>query len=679
MQTHIVKTFEEHLSTIRDDLFLVSSITILPFGINGQLIENSIEYLYGDSWGITDEFLDRAAHECIKWALPKTKAIFHAPHGYRFQKPSGQPENVFVRAGNMLLYQDLLTVFCHLILRKMPENATIIFIDSFTIYSFALGLQSLLGYFSRQSGNSNTVIPLVENFHSYDIEPNFRLPNTKDYFVIISASTADELREKLIKDHNAEESRIIHLLGIGPSGSSLQDSSIYFEERNTETKYLRESKVIGINTEEFMVSHGNVIPVRITKKHVLKEQTDVLQDTFYQESLHLRMAGTSSGYGPPSLFSINNSSGIPWPNAFLNWLKQQLVHEIPASVRTIVHMNDPESEKMGETIQRQFRSVYGLNQISLVSNDDFGEQKISTIPNNSTVLIIANEDPNLGQLGAINIRLRSNPEIFRHYVLGYAFPDSNRQLQRRVNELRLASGSRPKFGWSNFRVIPVGPIQLHEAILTNYGIDWTESQELSNAVEKDIFETHRRQASGCDTQQSLEIFFPSLCGRKLALRHGSIFFSVEEEHSKDVQPHVSQEVVYLVVSSALQQARECGNKSEPELGFDENPFIKSVIDPMMFMRFNDGIIQAALLRALSKSELDFSSCDEMSLRFRQIVTHVMTNSNNTAGEAVLEFLAAVVRKKVALIESDFDDICNAAMENQNLKPYLEFFLRKSPI
>ena len=125
-------------------MYDVSNITVLPYGVDGELIDGSIQHLFGAKWKFSDKFLDEISHECIKQALPNTKTILNAPHGYIFQKPSGQYKQYFVRAGNMLSIPSLSIVFCLLILRNFPKNTKVIYIDSFTIFSFALRLQSLI-------------------------------------------------------------------------------------------------------------------------------------------------------------------------------------------------------------------------------------------------------------------------------------------------------------------------------------------------------------------------------------------------------------------------------------------------------------------------------------------------------------------------------------------------------
>ena len=180
---------------------------------------------------------------------------------------------------------------------------------------------------------------------------------------------------------------------------------------------------------------------------------------------------------------------------------------------------------------------------------------------------------------------------------------------------------------------------------TDYGIDRSRADELSSRIGKKVVRRLRQGMLTCNSESNPDIFFPSLQGNKLELRGGSIFFTDDENAEESEEQTLSQDVVYLAVVLALQQAREEEISLPLEFKFDQNPFVKTVIDPKMFWRYNDGILQAALLRALSNSELDFSSSEEMSAEFRQITISVLNNAFNNAGEATLEFLAVVARKK----------------------------------
>ena len=210
-------------------------------------------------WNITDEFLLEAAQDGISNLFDQTQTVMTAPHGYVFRKLSGREMDFFVRAGNMLREPGCAAIFNHLILRKLPINCSLIYIDSFTILSFAISLQSIVGYFHRL-GRSLPLLA-IENTHSYEMSPDFRIPNEKNYVVLISASTSGGLARKFVDESQADPTRIIHLLGVGASDSPFKDSCVYFRPLaampKPQTAGKRNNATIEIGTEEFLVAQDH--------------------------------------------------------------------------------------------------------------------------------------------------------------------------------------------------------------------------------------------------------------------------------------------------------------------------------------------------------------------------------------------------------------------------------------
>lgn len=74
-----------------------------------------------------------------------------------------------------------------------------------------------------------------------------------------------------------------------------------------------------------------------------------------------------------------------------------------------------------------------------------------------------------------------------------------------------------------------------------------------------------------------------------------------KEEGADIGP-----AVFVTISSILQQAREKKFLNQ-ENRLNTDAFQQVVLAPENFARYNDGIIQAALLRAAHPSELDYST------------------------------------------------------------------------
>ena len=78
----------------------------------------------------------------------------------------------------------------------------------------------------------------------------------------------------------------------------------------------------------------------------------------------------------------------------------------------------------------------------------------------------------------------------------------------------------------------------------------------------------------------------------------------------------------------------------------------TVLSSEAFARYNDGVIQAALLRAAIPVELDYSDAPEQSRLMRDLLQEMVTKSNRQQGEALGEFLLAITLDRLRLAQSD---------------------------
>lgn len=654
MHQPLRSAFTSDQDRLSDRLRVTTHVAIAPYNCHGKInADKVIDLASGDTPWVTDDLVKVAAADYLAQLTRKTNAVLQAPLGYRFRKPSGKTSDIFIRTGNMAREIDSLNVVSHMLLRHWPSSAKTIYVDSFTILSYALEFQKMISHFFHVS-------PVVENFHSYEIDDNFMFPVDDDYLVVISASTSNDLADKLVMHHKADRKRIIHILGAGhqDDGSSLRNSCLHFLDLKTPTIDATENIVVG--GEEFIPSYSEPRVVQLTKDHVDGQIARQYKATFYKDYLRLKQGGSLMGYGSYSLFSTCNESGV-LEDQVEEWLLNRLVHKIPASISLIVHRDDNMSRSIAERIRATagFLADMGclsLKELSAFDGLDLDESK--------SILIVAYEDPNLEQFTAAATTLRRWQEAHRHFVLAYGFPETKAGFDRLKRSL--IRGHRPSYGWSQFSVSAVGRLDTHLSSLENYPLDLKESLEGNSNLDDGLLDALR-----CYANCSRRLFLPKLNGCRLTLRPGSVFFDGEYEQLTD-------EVVYLAVSAAVQRAREVDDLS-PDLRFDSNPFIGSVLDPQMFSRYSDGILQAALLRCLHPSEMDFSGNTLLSRQVREVLIAVIKNSGNVVGEAALEFVAALVAGKIRVNTEDKEIIISVIKESSgDLAKIWDLFSEERP-
>jgi len=80
----------------------------------------------------------------------------------------------------------------------------------------------------------------------------------------------------------------------------------------------------------------------------------------------------------------------------------------------------------------------------------------------------------------------------------------------------------------------------------------------------------------------------------------------------------------------------------------QTEYVRNIIDPENFARYNDGIIQASILRAAHPLELAYEIDKEISRKFLSIIVPIITHAKDHYGEALLEFLFAIAIRKLRL-------------------------------
>ena len=645
IEERIKQSFNARRGQFEGRLKSTSHVLVAPYDERGKLVDDRIISLISrcDEWAVADIFLEQLGSRAVAKIFDetKTKTILRAPHGYLFRHLSGREDDIFVRAGNMLREPSCLAVFNHVLLRKLPPDCSLVYIDSFTILSFALGLQSLVGYFRRAKRPVSALA--IENIHSYELTSEFRIPNEANYLVLISASTSGGFAQKLVTEKRADATRIVHLLGVGPPESRLRKSCVYFLERHPPSRPIsgtsQQDAIIEIGTEEFLVAQGLPRPVPITRAHVNRDGACELHKPFYRKALkfHSPRPDSSSAY---STFSISTESGDSKCSPMRPWVYDCLVHELPASVRTLVHVGD----RMSAVVASWLHEALGNHVVTKSLDELIGAHAAS-----GSVVVVAYQDPGLELLRQSSVALRSMEGVHRHYVVGYAFPSSSGE-HRRLKEDLCMGRNGPKYGWSEYLVLPVGADTVHESLVpygASLGAEAIEQRRgvLGGPLADALIAREKRSGIPSDG-----LFLPRTNGTTLCLRHGSVFFD-------EPTAAVSQTTVHAMVSAAMQAARESGvpsgrNSAYPTPGFDDNPFVRSVLDPSMFARFSDGILQASLLRTARRSELDYSASNDLSRQFTLVCNYILDSRDHDVGEAALEFVHALATEKVSLRSAD---------------------------
>lgn len=148
-----------------------------------------------------------------------------------------------------------------------------------------------------------------------------------------------------------------------------------------------------------------------------------------------------------------------------------------------------------------------------------------------------------------------------------------------------------------------------------------------------------------------DLFWPTAEGEALSLRSD---FSLISDARND--PAATQADLFVIVSIILSQLRMSQDASRR---LSHNAYERAVVSPDNFDRFNDGVLQACLLRAATPNELSYGACDfALSEQMLNVLLHALPGQAvKERSESLMEFLIALATRRLTLHADHLRDFC----------------------
>jgi hypothetical protein len=180
-------------------------------------------------------------------------------------------------------------------------------------------------------------------------------------------------------------------------------------------------------------------------------------------------------------------------------------------------------------------------------------------------------------------------------------------------------------------------------------IDWADDHEfdLPDEVERRIQHLQKAPSEGVVE----DLFWPAADGCALALR--SDFTLVRDARR---EPSATQADLFAVMCLVLTALR---HNTDINRRLAHNAYERVVLSPHNFDRFNDGILQASLLRSARPQELAYGACDlSVSEQMLDVLMHALPDGDvPEKSEALMEFLIALLTRRMSLHHTHLVDFC----------------------
>lgn len=556
--------------------------------------------------------------------------LVSAPPGFTFVKPSGDRSTQFLRAEDALNEIENVQFLSLALMSKVKKREAdvkspieVIYIDSMAIASVAYALRDLYcAFFDVPS-------PRVVSFHSHDGLKDVDFPQLGTSLCIISASSSMRLQQRWLEKSRCHPSEVVTLLTMSNAENSSDALFAIASELSATTlpDGLRDIRMAG---ERF--APEELLPKKILlrrKIHFINEDADNCSELFTGG-----VALTVQGRGPIPTSKVRplfmNGAALGEHPKFKEFLVKHLEQSVPASTKAIVHQDDASSLAIALQCAVELQRITGASApLPLIAQSriDHADQEIHKT---GALLIIAAVVGRGTKLLSISRDLRPKHTGARVYIIGAQISETKAQAVTLKRNLEFSATQ------SSIQVVAFASVAIGASLPLAYRAEADAIAKLRLESVGTGVSGRLAVVSGTPEGVAADAVLPSGSSleTKQSLRPDFAFWSFAyDEHA------LNTPAVILTVAAILQNARESATmKNVHRLGTEA--FQQVVLDPENFGRYNDGVIQAAILRAALPGELDYSSEAESSKYMLDLLTKVFVQSALPQGEAAADFALA---------------------------------------
>jgi hypothetical protein len=673
------------------DILAKGGLVVAGFDCGGAVLGLTQEDAVG-AQDLTDLF-GCAAKEFLASAAQRGDVVVAAPPGFYFAKQSDKHASHFLRAESLLRGTTEIELLSVALLRKFhqfceQENAAPairIFIDSMAIWPVA---QMLVH--AHCTNPSNIRRYSIDSFRGYEgLDKWDALPGPA--FVIISASTSGGLETKVrAKLGLSRNVPVVTLIGLEKEAVSSEDDEVANDERSlclfrVCRKLVGEPALDGLRPvfepnvtslpagaesvrvigERFLSHNNRPKLVRLAQKSLAQKDRRTLAAL---AKVHMPLAARRKAVGNDwwsvSLDVAKLMETYSVPGADGSCQLAEWIRNFAAPGPTVIVYpedlagTDEHNRLLAERIELLLLERAPGTVIRVVDHLqlDKPEPDLKAFLKDAAAIVASPIVSNGFVFKQISAMLRLvQPSGPRLYIALGVLPES----QARLKELSSDIGANADSSAYRFKyafALPVGRI--------DRAIQWDQEltllDEVIEACEMENVPFPKTLSDRRDAMQSsagltdILTFLPTSAGAPQPLSAGFLLWDTEKPLAGDD----FGASVLLTVAAFLEASRNA-RSGDVETSLRSGVFQHTLIEPATFTRFNDGAIQAAILRAAYASELDYSADRAASRDMARLISKFIELHDEPAGSAAAEFVLALLLKKLTLHRDDLPSVVAA--------------------
>ncbi|RAJ90846.1 hypothetical protein LX87_05475 [Larkinella arboricola] len=658
--------------------YFEKSLLIYSFNSSGEL-----ELKFGNKPKNEKKFISLLLRSGSTTIFKNNGGLVESTPDHHFVFPSNKHSSKFLRTGNVLIYQSEIFFLAIQLLKHMKEVSSI-YCDTSSINVLPYAVFELQRRFKL-----SFECPTVHSFSSYEMFESYKESFPYDSLILISASTSGNIVDRILNEKRAERSQIQVIYFLGPNekyqnhisnvicnltkDENFQLGELEFKTYNSSDKCelcsIAHSRPINIRSDVFLTVQPKV------EVHLLKTTNDYNPKPVSQFVQKFR--GYSDTDNVIKVFYKENDANADYEiyfdfahlieniedekfSKFKESLNRYIDKTIPANTKYILYLPDIASKKLAEYIVAKIPTNVNLKLIKLEQN--FIDQ---IIEESGSLIIVASCISTGKKLLQISRLMRSRENINLVYFVGIYRPISEKFSIELINDLKKGkdkSDERPfisveQINCSIQQVSTSWENEKHffEKMLSTVN---DESDKVLYDYINDRLDTLRKNKE--TRGLSDKVFLRKYNGENLYLRKNFAFWNFTD-YTKD---DISQSEVYFTISTLVTNLENNDINLFPSL--KQTNYVRNILSPRNFHRFNDGIIQASLLRAGKSDFFSYYLDSESNLKMKEFLLSIIEKYNTEDGEALLEFLLAIGLKKLRLKREDLREVLAIAQKCENI-------------
>lgn len=636
-----------------------------------------------------DKFIENIFRNGNTIIFKENGGIVESTPDHHFVFPSNKHCSKFLRTGNVLAHQAEV-FFLSLQLLKYFDNIKFVYCDTSSINTLPYAVLELKRRFKKEFST-----PAIFSFKSYELFESYQEKFSRNSLILISSSTSGNIIDRLIAEQRAEKEQIKVLFFLGKDQNYLdKKENIICNLTRDNLSYPQGEEIFETadNASDCNLCKNNSRPVNIrgdvfltvqpkVYKHLLNVKVECIPTSVSPFVYNFRNAGKTNviiktfykDIDPNSNYEIyfdfiNLIDNIKEYNSYKNSLDRLIDKHVPANTKYIIYLPDEGSLKLSEYLTSRIPETINPKLVALdkdlLSNFENGET--------GSVVVVASCIITGKKLLQISRLMRKFENLNLIYFVGIFRPINDSFANDLINDLKKGKGKSDERPFIAVESINTSITQQR----SSWALEIDFIEELLGSIDDDsvlysFFNIRMDVLINNKSSRGLanNLFLKKFDNNNLFLRKSFAFWKFNYKENE-----INQSEVYFTMSSIINNLENREINLHPSL--KQTNYVRNLLSPRNFHRFNDGIIQACLLRCSKPDYLSYDLDNEANLQMTEFLSSIISKYDSEDGEALLEFLLAIGLKKLRLKKADLDIILGQAKNcnDELISQFAEYLL-----